>query len=331
MIVEQGLAGTLSSISSFVFAQVAYQENTLLGTSPMATVICLGDVEEGQPENISPTSNTPTPSPGGHCVPGQELASRWVMVAHHSPTWLKSAIEAKSESLCLRSSSPARKSQGSYVPHHIPDSGGTVLSSISIHRAGRPSCPIKAGSRRRRWARPAIRRVCSERCQVPRRYARTIPSRTTGSNLEGPDKLEHAEYPGSGYWNLELGDPGQLDVTPQSPSEDLFLKTESGTPSGEKPPPVDQEAAKPALSDIQEKLSCLAIADQAESGCDVEASTLVEQIYSSGETLPVPDVEFSDDSEVDDDTYWEWDKDKQKFRHWDDEDEEWVYFPDAFD
>ncbi|KAH8722089.1 hypothetical protein BGZ61DRAFT_447972, partial [Ilyonectria robusta] len=296
----------------------------------MSTVVCLGDAEEGQPVNISSTSNTPTPTPGGHCVPGQDLASRWRMVAHHSPTWLKSAIEAKSESLCLRSSSPARKSQGSYVPHHVPDSGETVLSSLSIHRAGRPSCLIKAGSRRRRWARPANRRVCSETCQVPRKYARTIPSRTIGPNLEGPDKLEHAEYPGSEYWNLELGDPGQLDVTPQSPSEDLFLKTESSTPSGEEPPPVDQEAAKSVLSDIQQKLSCLAIADQAEPGCDVEASTLVEQIYSSGETLPVPDVELSDDSEVDDDTYWEWDKDKQKFRHWDDEDEEWVYFPDAF-
>lgn len=94
---------------------------------------------------------------------------------------------------------------------------------------------------------------------------------------------------------------------------------------------MDQGATKSALSDMQEKLSCLAIADQAEPGCDVEASTLVEQIYRSGETLPVPDVELSDDSELDDDTYWEWDKDKQKFRHWDDEDEEWVYFPDAFD
>ncbi|KAK7433117.1 hypothetical protein QQZ08_000048 [Neonectria magnoliae] len=110
------------------------------------------------------------------------------------------------------------------------------------------------------------------------------------------------------------------------------METKSGIPATEDPPLLeDKEAINASLSEIQRRVSVMALTDPAEPGFNGEHGSSIEQKYSAGETLPVPDVELSDDSEVDDEDYWEWDQDKQQFRHWDDEDEEWVYFPESFD
>ncbi|KAF4444828.1 hypothetical protein FACUT_302 [Fusarium acutatum] len=60
----------------------------------------------------------------------------------------------------------------------------------------------------------------------------------------------------------------------------------------------------------------------------VEANT--EEAYIQGEALTPPEVKFSEDGDMDDD-YWTWHQKSQRFRHWDAERGEWLYFPERFD
>lgn len=56
----------------------------------------------------------------------------------------------------------------------------------------------------------------------------------------------------------------------------------------------------------------------------------IEEAYIQGEALTPPEIKFSEDGDMDDD-YWTWDQISQRFRHWDAERGEWLYFPERFD
>lgn len=56
----------------------------------------------------------------------------------------------------------------------------------------------------------------------------------------------------------------------------------------------------------------------------------IEEAYIQGEALTPPEIKFSEDGDMDDD-YWTWDQRSQRFRHWDAERGEWLYFPERFD
>ena len=56
----------------------------------------------------------------------------------------------------------------------------------------------------------------------------------------------------------------------------------------------------------------------------------IDEAYKQGEPLTPPEIEFSEDSDMEDD-YWTWDQGTQRFRHWDVELGDWVCFPERFD
>lgn len=56
----------------------------------------------------------------------------------------------------------------------------------------------------------------------------------------------------------------------------------------------------------------------------------IEEAYIQGEALTPPEIKFSEDGDMDDD-YWTWHQESQRFRHWDAERGEWLYFPERFD
>ncbi|KAH7161393.1 hypothetical protein EDB81DRAFT_344192 [Dactylonectria macrodidyma] len=308
----------------------------------MAMVAYLGEIEKGQPLGISLSGQTPSPGSNSCCAARQKLAARWALVfAHGSPNLVKGVIETS----CVNF--PTRKSQGSYVSRQLPGSDGAVISSITVHRGGKPSGQI-ARSRRRKWIHdPATRRGYSEKCHIARNYLKAIPSKNHTTSQEGLCQPGPNGFLERGTCTPELeahGYPDQMEILPlnraedlseiesgAAAAEDLYSGTRSSSPTGDDLPQLDQELGKPSLNDVQERFASLAIVDQRESCCDNGYNTSDEQRYKSGETLLVPDVELSDESEVDDDMYWEWDQQKQQFRHWDDEDKEWVYCPDAFD
>lgn len=89
-----------------------------------------------------------------------------------------------------------------------------------------------------------------------------------------------------------------------------------------------QTAEPLKIEALEEKIGCLAIA--LERGPIRAVSPGVEEAYMRGEPLTPPEIEFSDHSDMEDD-YWTWDQDTERFRHWDEDLEEWVSFPERFD
>ncbi|KAH7151867.1 hypothetical protein B0J13DRAFT_250411 [Dactylonectria estremocensis] len=307
----------------------------------MAMVACLGEIEKGQSLGISLSSQTPRPGSNSCCAARQKPASRWaLMLTHGRPTLVKAIIETS----CVNF--PTRK--GSYVSRQSPGSDGAVISSNTIHRGGKPSSH-DTRPRRRKWVHgPATRRDYSEKCHLTRNYSKAIPSEEPDTSQERLCGLGPNEFLEPGTYTPELevqGTPDQMEIISLDltkdlsvhlksgalTGQDLYSGTRSGSSTGDNLPQLDQEPGTSSLNDIQKKFASLAIVDQRELCCDDGCNTSDEQRYKSGETLPIPDVELSDDGEVDDDMYWEWDQQRQQFRHWDDEDKEWVYCPDVFD
>lgn len=82
------------------------------------------------------------------------------------------------------------------------------------------------------------------------------------------------------------------------------------------------------VEDLEKQIRCLTVTLGDKPGRAV--SPRIEEAYAQGESLTPPEIEFSEDSDMEDD-YWTWDQDTQRFRHWDGELGEWVCFPERFD
>ncbi|KAM5348744.1 hypothetical protein ACJ41O_008567 [Fusarium nematophilum] len=195
--------------------------------------------------------------------------------------------------------------------YYSPPRRGTGLSTAS------PSC------RRRQSAKGPQRRGSGGKPQLARKY-------TLSSGEEPRPRPKQAHIPktdegqGQGEQNQETGlqkrgsscerpaaaaehEPGlrqYVDATPRHLAEGL------------------------GLDDLEEGVSCLSI-DRGH-GQIRAVSPGIEEAYRSGEALTPPDIEFSEDSDMED-NYWTWDQETQQFRHWDEENQEWVHFPEYFD
>ncbi|KPM37473.1 hypothetical protein AK830_g9091 [Neonectria ditissima] len=298
-------------------------------------MIYLGEMGQAQVPNNLPGSTTRLRS-SSHCNHRYERASGWPLIlAGHSPAWLTGALRAKSDSFCTRSNLPALKvkARGLCTQSCAPDTEEAISSPVSTHKVARSGSPIKARRRRRQGSRNyGTRKACLEESRLARRLTRTTPSCITGLDSgESPQRGSHG-FQEAEHWITEPEEPGQAESFPMKPAEDLIVEKKPLTQAKEDPPGLEnKEAINASLSEIQRKVSLMALTDQAEPGLNEEHCGSIEQKYSSGETLPVPDIELFDDSELDDENYWEWDQAKQQFRHWDEEDEEWVYFPENFD
>ncbi|KAF5645580.1 hypothetical protein F52700_2143 [Fusarium sp. NRRL 52700] len=88
---------------------------------------------------------------------------------------------------------------------------------------------------------------------------------------------------------------------------------------------LDAKTEISLVDSLEERTRCLDITFEDQP---VEAD--VEEAYIQGEALTPPEIQFSEDGDMDDD-YWTWDQKSQRFRHWDAERGEWFYFPERFD
>ncbi|KAF4455536.1 hypothetical protein F53441_2144 [Fusarium austroafricanum] len=107
------------------------------------------------------------------------------------------------------------------------------------------------------------------------------------------------------------------DVTEPSPEKSKYVHKSIG-----------QGAKAFRVEDLEEKIRCLAITFEDEPKRAVSPD--IEEAYMQGQPLTPPEIEFSEDSDMEDD-YWAWDQDTQQFRHWDGDLGEWVCFPERFD
>ncbi|KAM0348947.1 hypothetical protein ACHAPU_003881 [Fusarium lateritium] len=82
------------------------------------------------------------------------------------------------------------------------------------------------------------------------------------------------------------------------------------------------------VKELEKQLRCLTVTTEDKPMRAV--SPRIEEAYAQGDPLTPPEIEFSEDSDMEDD-YWTWDRDTQHFKHWDEELGEWVNFPERFD
>ncbi|RKK58551.1 hypothetical protein BFJ67_g2911 [Fusarium oxysporum f. sp. cepae] len=88
---------------------------------------------------------------------------------------------------------------------------------------------------------------------------------------------------------------------------------------------LDGKTETSLVDGLEERIRCLDITFEDQP---VEAD--IEEAYIQGEALTPPEIKFSEDGDMDD-NYWTWDQSSQRFRHWDAERGEWLYFPERFD
>ncbi|KAF5674540.1 hypothetical protein FHETE_2892 [Fusarium heterosporum] len=82
------------------------------------------------------------------------------------------------------------------------------------------------------------------------------------------------------------------------------------------------------VEELEKQIRCLTITTEDKHMRAV--SQHIEEAYAQGHPLTPPEIEFSEDNDVED-NYWTWDQETQHFKHWDEELEEWVSFPERFD
>ncbi|KAF5721418.1 hypothetical protein FMUND_3546 [Fusarium mundagurra] len=87
---------------------------------------------------------------------------------------------------------------------------------------------------------------------------------------------------------------------------------------------LDGKPETSLVNSLEERIRYLDIAFEDQP---VEAD--IEEAYIQGEALTPPEIKFSEDGDMDDD-YWTWHQESQRFRHWDAERGEWLYFPERF-
>ncbi|KAH7198020.1 uncharacterized protein B0J16DRAFT_391745 [Fusarium flagelliforme] len=116
----------------------------------------------------------------------------------------------------------------------------------------------------------------------------------------------------------------------QDQERDFSAKTDSTYPE-----PARNRYRKPIktveplrIEDLEEKLECLALSTENKSLGTVSPD--FEEAYMRGEPLTPPEIEFAEQSDLEDD-YWTWDQDTQQFTHWDEDSGERVCFPERFD
>ncbi|KAF7560595.1 hypothetical protein G7046_g3566 [Stylonectria norvegica] len=123
---------------------------------------------------------------------------------------------------------------------------------------------------------------------------------------------------------LDLGRPGHITKLGHDHRQEVPPQGETCSQRETK------ESSDIVLDPLESGLKALYIGDQAAAHEIIdEASEVVE--YCGNDILTIPEAETSDDSDMDDGTYWTWDVERQQFRHWDEDEGESVYCPEVFD
>lgn len=117
--------------------------------------------------------------------------------------------------------------------------------------------------------------------------------------------------------------PRQTTERKQDKKEDAG-STDPGPDKGQYVDICEQSTGEYKLESLHDRLESLSISDSRPRTINPS----IEEAFISGEPLTPPDIESFDD-ETDD--YWTWDPKMQQFKHWDEQDKEWVYFPEIFD
>lgn len=118
--------------------------------------------------------------------------------------------------------------------------------------------------------------------------------------------------------------PRQTPEKTEDKKEDAGSNTDPEPDKGQYVDNYEQSTGEYKLESLQDGLKSLSISDSRPRTINPS----IEDAFISGEALTPPDIEYFED-ETDD--YWTWDPEKLQFKHWDEQDKEWVYFPEIFD
>ncbi|KAL2692166.1 hypothetical protein Neosp_002572 [[Neocosmospora] mangrovei] len=118
--------------------------------------------------------------------------------------------------------------------------------------------------------------------------------------------------------------PRQTTEKKEDKKEDAGSNTDPEPDKGQYVENCEQSTGEYNLESLQDGLKSLSIGDSRPRTINPS----IEEAFNSGEPLTPPDIEsFGDET----DDYWTWDPDALQFKHWDEQDKEWVYFPEIFD
>jgi hypothetical protein len=181
------------------------------------------------------------------------------------------------------------------VPSHLYAGKGNIYS---ITRSAEAS--MRGKSRKRQLKDPQRKSVYGG--QVPRAYAASFP-------ISYPkEALNCSTYTSPG--NNEIED----EATDTRSERNTYVQGR-----------VDGKTEISLVDGLEEEIRCLDITFESHP---IDGG--IEEAYIQGEALTPPEIKFSEDGDMDD-NYWTWDQDAQRFRHWDAELGEWLYFPERFD
>lgn len=83
--------------------------------------------------------------------------------------------------------------------------------------------------------------------------------------------------------------------------------------------------------DIRRQLESLAITNLTRNDSHETRSETIKQEPNSEAASPAPTTDTIGEQKDDLEPYWQLDPENNRFRHWDAEDGEWVYYPEEFD
>ncbi|ENH73948.1 hypothetical protein FOC1_g10011269 [Fusarium oxysporum f. sp. cubense race 1] len=178
-------------------------------------------------------------------------------------------------------------------------------NNYSIARSAEAS--MRGKSRKRQLKDPQRKSVYGG--QVPRVSAASF---TISCSEEG---LNNSTYTSPGHNGTEeMGSLVKDEMTDTYPESNTYAQGR-----------LDGKTETSLVDGLEERTRCLDITFEDQP---VEAD--IEEAYIQGEALTPPEIKFSEDGDMDD-NYWTWDQSSQRFRHWDAERGEWLYFPERFD
>jgi hypothetical protein len=132
-----------------------------------------------------------------------------------------------------------------------------------------------------------------------------------------------------------LGQAKDSGVQPQALHRDGLqgsFPRESGHGSAaHNPVGTDLGLSTVCWEEIRRRLESLVITNQSRDEPGTTGNIWVKQEPQSDPVSPVSDTQAAGKDEPDDEPYWQLDPTTDRFRHWDIEDGEWVYYPEEFD
>lgn len=202
----------------------------------------------------------------------------------------------------------------------------SISSSISLEKAYARS--LKGRWRGGIWTPALKKRACS----IKREAARLARKATSRKSFDASTTAVRSSGPKTGLPAREADAiPSIVIMAPEEDSKPHISQDTNQPDERCRPELLPADQVIPHLQHVASSFERMSITDRSGFNNVQENENKTDMEICDAETLQVPDVESSDESDMDDDNYWEWDPEKEQFRHWDEESQKFIFCPDEFD